>query len=98
MTPEEMNAIADMMVEKLIEKGIFPAVLPFKDVMNTQEVAKYLGITPGRVRHLVCSGDIPVHKNQAMTRNFFLKQEIDAWRANYRVKTNAEIRREIEAR
>lgn len=91
-----METIADMMVEKLIERGMLQP--SGKEVMNTSEVARYLGVRQGWIRRLVSNGDIPHYKNSASSRNFFKKSEIDEWRAARRVRTNSELQKEAEAR
>ena len=69
-----------------------------KDVMTTQEVAEYIGVTNQRVRALVARNEIPFFKNEGETRNYFRRQDIDNWRARRRVKTNAELRTEAATR
>ncbi len=86
---EERQQRIESMLQQLLSRGE-----AIKDVMNTKELAVYLGITPGRVRRLVCNGEIPVHKNLKESRNFFRREEIDQWRLSRRVKTNDELRRE----
>lgn len=69
-----------------------------KDVMNTQECARYIGVSAQRVRALVASNEIPFFKNEGETRNFFRREDIDKWRLGRRVKTNAELRAEVSTR
>jgi hypothetical protein len=57
-----------------------PAVIA-KPVMNTTEVAAYIGRKPWTVRHYVSEGRIPFQRTWANGFPFFLKDEIDAWLA-----------------
>jgi hypothetical protein len=57
-----------------------PAVVA-KPVMNTTEVAAYIGRKPWTVRHYVSEGRIPFQRTWANGFPFFLKDEIDAWLA-----------------
>ena len=67
----------------------------FNDVMDTGECARYLNITPQRVRALTAAREIPFFKNEGSTRNFYRREDLDQWRASRRVKTNAELRTEV---
>lgn len=82
-------------IERTLEKIYNILAVSGKDVMNTNEVAEYLGITAGRVRALIHEGNIPYHKNESLTRNFFRRDEIDSWRMSRRIKTNSELQQEI---
>lgn len=82
-------------IERSLEKIYNILAVSGKDVMNTNEVAEYLGITAGRVRALIHEGSIPYHKNESLTRNFFKRDEIDRWRTSRRIRTNPELREEI---
>jgi hypothetical protein len=57
-----------------------PAVVA-KPVMNTTEVAAYIGRKPWTVRHYVSEGRIPFQRTWANGFPYFLKDEIDAWLA-----------------
>lgn len=64
-------------------------VIGSKDVLDTKEVALLLGISESRVRHLVCSRDIPYYKQGS--KNYFKKKEIAEWQTQTRIPTNAEM-------
>lgn len=85
-----LERIEIMLAELLSQKS-----MPVKDVMNTIEVARYLGVTPGHIRKLVSNGDIPHYKAATSNRNFFKRTDIDNWRTANRCKTNMELK--IEA-
>jgi len=60
------------------------AVLPTKVVrtdMNTAEVAAYIHKAESTVRHYVMDNRIPFHRTHDGAFPYFLKDEIDAWRA-----------------
>lgn len=82
-------------IERSLERIYDILAVSGRNVMNTNEVAEYLGITAGRVRALIHEGNIPYHKNESLTRNFFKKDEIDKWRTSRRFKTNSELREEV---
>lgn len=82
----------EQLLSRLLEKE---TTTPEKEIMNTKEVAEYLGISVGRVWNLVSEGKIPHGKNG---RNFFRKSEIDTWRFGTRIKTNDELAAEVEAK
>lgn len=85
-------------IEAMLEKLIQTPAAPQKGIMNTAEVARYLGVSVTYVRHLVCKDLIPHYKNQNGTRNFFNREEIDRWRASQRVKTKHELGIEVRTR
>lgn len=82
-------------IEELLEKLLKKDLQNFKDVMNTEEIAIYLGVSPGHIRQLVYKGSIPVYKPNNSRRNYFKRKEIDEWNTSTRKKTNREL--EIEA-
>lgn len=87
-----LDHIESMLAELL---GRSPIVTEFKDVMDTNEIAAYLNVTPGHIRKLVSDGKIPCYKPDDSNRNFFKRTEIDAWRASNKRKSNRELAIEI---
>lgn len=94
MSEEQLTARLDR-IESLLTEILGKYSSPYKDVMNTNEIAEYLGVTPGHIRKLVSDGEIPCYKSGNSNRNYFKRTEIDDWRASTRRKTNREL--EIEA-
>lgn len=94
MSEEQLTARLDR-IESLLTEILGKYSSPYKDVMNTNEVAEYLGVTPGHIRKMVSNGDIPCYKSDNSNRNYFRRTEIDGWRARTRQKTNKEL--QIEA-
>lgn len=70
---------------------------PYKDVMDTAEIAAYLKVSVSHIRKLVCAGTIPCYKSGdgGGRKNYFKRGEIDAWMASNRRKSKEEL--EIEA-
>lgn len=56
-----------------------PPALPVKPIMNTAEVAAYLGRSAHTVRHYVCNEKIPFHRTGPNSFPYFLREEIDEW-------------------
>lgn len=75
---------------RLLEKGE-----PLKEVMDTQECARYIGVSVGRLRTLTASHQIPFFKHELGKRNYYRRTDIDNWKASRRVKTDREL--QIEA-
>ena len=94
MSEEQLTARLDR-IESMLAELLGKSSSPYKDVMNTNEIAEYLGVTPGHIRKMVSDGDIPCYKQSNSNRNYFKRTEIDDWRASDRRKTNREL--EIEA-
>jgi excisionase family DNA binding protein len=63
-----------------------------EEVMNVEEVAKYLSVRPSTIYKMTSSFEIPFSKTGK--RLYFQKSEIDAWLHKARRKTNAEIEEE----
>lgn len=61
-----------------------------KDVLDTNECALYLNITPCHLRHLAMNKDIPYYKKAG--KLYFSKSELDEWRLAERIPTNEEVR------
>lgn len=90
MSEEQLTARLDR-IESMLNELLGKSSSPFKDVMSTNEIAEYLGVTPGHIRKLVSDGEIPCYKSANSNRNYFKRTEIDDWRASSRRKTNREL-------
>ena len=87
MKSEDINARLDRL-ERLL-------LLSAKNVFNTEEVALVLGITPCRVRHLVADRSIPHYKQGQ--RNYFKRDEIEAWQTQHKVSTYEELNQQASS-
>lgn len=97
MSEEQLAARLDR-IESMLEEILGRASTPYKDVMNTNEIAQYLGVSPGHVRKMVSDGDIPCYKSGSTNRNYFKRTEIDEWKVSIRRKTNKELQIEAATR
>ena len=70
---------------------VAPAVVA-KPIMDTTEVAAYIGRYPWTVRHYVSEGRIPFQRTWANGFPYFLKDEIDAWLSAGRCPTSRRSR------
>lgn len=79
-----MNAIIDRIerIERLL-------IISTKEVLNVREAALLLGVSESRVRHLVCSREIPHYKRGVKT--YFRKSELTDWQLDTRIPSNAEL-------
>lgn len=97
MSEEQLTARLDR-IEAMLSELLDKSSSPSKDVMNTTEIAQYLGVTAGHVRKMVSNGDIPCYKPGNSNRNYFKRTEIDEWRVQTRRKTNRELQIEAATR
>jgi hypothetical protein len=70
---------------------VTPSVVA-KPIMDTTEVAAYIGRSPWTVRHYVSKGRIPFQRTWANGFPYFLKDEIDAWLSAGRCPTSRRSR------
>lgn len=69
-------------IEKLVR-------LNSKEVLDVEEVALMLNVSKSRIYHLVSSRNIPHYKQGKKV--YFKKSEIEEWKLQDRIPTNAEI-------
>ncbi|MBQ8070209.1 MAG: helix-turn-helix domain-containing protein [Bacteroidales bacterium] len=82
--------------QKLIEAGILAKLKDYtpwfkKDLLTTEETAKYLGISLSKLYKMTCNNEIPFYKPNGRY-NYFALEEVKAWAMRNRVPTNDEIR------
>ncbi len=89
--PAEKMTLAKRLerIERIIAIGT-------KEVLNTAELALYLGMSESRLRAITSERTIPHYKNDT-GRVSYLKSEIDKWRLGERVKTKEEIDQEAKS-
>ena len=63
-----------------------------KGVLNSQEAARYLGLSLSRLYKLTCYKQIPHFKPNGK-RCFFNREELDSWRMRNRIATGEELER-----
>lgn len=64
-------------------------MLTVKRVLNTAEAATMLNITPGHLRHLVSTRQVPHYKKGS--RIYFSKSELEQWQLQNRVASSEEL-------
>jgi excisionase family DNA binding protein len=64
--------------------------------MNVEEASNYLSISKSSLYRLTSSGDI-AHCKPNGKKVYFLRADLDTWVQRRRVKTNAELEREINS-
>ena len=64
-------------------------IINTKNVLTVSDLAMILDVTESRIRHLVCSHEIPYYKKGR--RVFFKKSEVEAWQLEDRTPSEEEI-------
>lgn len=67
-----------------------------KNVLSTNEVALVMGVTPEHVRYLTSQGEFPHYPKG--NRNYYKKDEIEAYLTEVRVPSQKEIEAEAAKR
>lgn len=62
-----------------------------KEVLTTDEAAKYLGISKSSLYKMTMARKIPYYKSPTGKLCFFNRVEVEAWMQRYRVATSDEI-------
>lgn len=81
-----------MSIDERLERLEKLLIIGTKTVLSTAEVAIMLGVSEGRVRHLVCNRAIPYYKQGRSV--YFKKSEIEDWQLRDRIPTTDEIRKQ----
>lgn len=81
-----------MSIDERLERLEKLLIIGTKAVLSTAEVAIMLGVSEGRVRHLVCNRTIPYYKQGRSV--YFKKSEIEDWQLRDRIPTTDEIRKQ----
>lgn len=83
MTRAELDALSDMIVEKL--------AFVSKPILNADEAARYLGIKKHTLYKKTCHREIPFFKPCGHAI-YFKKADLDEWVTSSRVATDAELK------
>lgn len=86
ISDRDLERLADMVAERVARLIGTPRL---KEVMDSNECAAYLGITPGRLRAIVAEGNVP-HSKGPNKKNYYRRSEIDEWRAGKKVICKAQ--------
>lgn len=68
-----------------------------KEVLTSDETAKYLGVTKSCLYKWTMERKIPHYKSPTGKLCFFNRREVEAWAQECRVATNEELDRKAEA-
>ena len=80
---EELRQVADLITANTI--------FCTKEVLTSEECAKYLGVSKSCLYKWTMSRQIPHYKSPTGKMCFFNRQEVEAWMQSNRVATDAEL-------
>ena len=86
--PEDLKQVADLITANIIGTQ--------KEVLTSDEAAKYLGVTKSCLYKWTMSRQIPHYKSPTGKMCFFNRKEIEAWMQSQKVATNEEL--ELQAK
>jgi excisionase family DNA binding protein len=85
---EELREVADLITANTI--------FCTKEVLTSEECAKYLGISRSGLYKLTMTRQIPHFKSPTGKMCFFNRKEIEAWLQSNRVATDAELEQQAQ--
>jgi len=88
--PTTESATNTMTIEQRLERIEQFTLLAAKDVLTTDDVAAYTGLSKGYLYQLVSRRGIPHYKSEGGKYTYFKKSEINAWLLAHRVASKAE--------
>lgn len=86
--PEELKEVADLITAN--------AIFCTKEVLTSDEAARYLGVSKSCLYKWTMSRQIPHYKSPTGKMCFFNRQEIEAWMQSQRVATNEELEQQAK--
>ena len=63
-----------------------------KKILDTKQVAKYLGVKTTTIDTWCSNRTISFYKLEGSNKRYFNKEEIDTWVTTYKVRTRKEVR------
>lgn len=84
----ELNALADMITANVISTT--------KEVLTTDEAARYMGISKSYLYKLTMNATIPCYKPMGKMV-YFNRRELETWLQSNRVSTDAELESKAQA-
>lgn len=87
--PEALQQVADLITANTI--------FCTKEVLTSEETAKYLGVSKSCLYKWTMSRQIPHYKSPTGKMCFFNRKEIEAWMQSQRVATEEELELQAEA-
>ena len=85
---EELQEVADLITANIISTQ--------KEVLTSDEAARYLGVTKSCLYKWTMSRQIPHYKSPTGKMCFFNRQEIEKWMQSQRVATNEELEQQAK--
>lgn len=92
---EALERMTERAVERAIEKSAFTQQPPTPELMNFKAAAEFLGIAEATLYKFTSERRIPHYKRGK--KLYFFRSELEAWIAEGKVKTQAEIQAETLA-
>jgi len=85
--------LADLITANIIEtqKKVLTSAGTQKEVLTSEEAAKYLGVSMSCLYKWTMSRQIPHYKSPSGKLCFFNRKEIEAWMQSFKVATNDEL-------
>ena len=83
---EDLKQVADLITANIIGTQ--------KEVLTSDEAAKYLGISKSCLYKWTMARQIPHYKSPTGKMCFFNRQEVEAWMQSIRVTTEQELERQ----
>ncbi len=85
---EELRQVADLITANIIGTQ--------KEVLTSDEAAKYLGVSKSCLYKWTMSRQIPHYKSPTGKMCFFNRQEVEAWMQSNRVATDSELEQQAQ--
>ena len=85
---EELKEVADFITANIIGTQ--------KEVLTSDEAAKYLGVSKSCLYKWTCSRLIPHYKSPTGKVCYFNRQEMEAWMQSQKVGTNEELEQQAK--
>lgn len=87
-----------MTVDERLERIERLLVISQKNVLTTEEVALYMGLSPSRINAMASNRELPFYRRKDGKLRYFKKDEIENVMLQQRVPSNDEIDREAATR
>jgi excisionase family DNA binding protein len=84
-----------METQEIIKAVTADTIYTTKEVLTSDEVARYMGISKSYLYKLTMRGDIPHYKPMGKIC-YFNRQEVEQWLQRNKVATNEEIEKQAE--
>lgn len=89
MMAEELKQVADLITANIIGTT--------KEVLTTDEAARYLGVSKGTLYRMTMERQIPHYKSPTGRLCYFNRKEIENWMQTIRVATDDELEQKAQS-